>query len=483
MRKHLSVFNFLKYPKEDLFKYLVGLLIVFIPLYPKFPFILVPGSYVSVRLEDFVILACVFLWFLISIKTIDIKKPIGALRSVFEDKITFSFVIFWLVGALSLAAAILITKSVSPSTGILHLFRRFEYMILFFVGYSALRNKKNLMFFLNIFILTFVVAFSVGFLQKYFSFPVITTQNAEYSSGVALRFMPGAHLVSTFAGHYDLSLYILLISSILIGILFVREKSELSSIQKRNNFLLILILCSGMWLLALAASRTIFVSYILSICLLLFWLRKYLIMFLFVVFSFLVLSFSTNLIERYTRIFEVVFPQVQHIKDSILYNPKIIFEVNAASESATLIDTTPAPTAVPVFEDRSTNIRLNASWPRAIRAFTKNPLLGTGYSSITLATDNDFLRLLGEVGILGFLSFITILVVIIKVLIRYVRNEKNNTVEKLFVMGYLCALPGLLLTAVFIDIFEASKFATIFWLISGFCVSIAFRKKINEDIS
>ena len=74
------------------------------------------------------------------------------------------------------------------------------------------------------------------------------------------------------------------------------------------------------------------------------------------------------------------------------------------------LENTPIPTeeSQPVFEDRSVSIRLNVEWPRAIRAFSKNPLLGTGYSSITLATDNDFLRLLGEVGLVGALAFFLI---------------------------------------------------------------------------
>jgi len=112
------------------------------------------------------------------------------------------------------------------------------------------------------------------------------------------------------------------------------------------------------------------------------------------------------------------------------------------------------PTPAPVFEDRSTSIRLNVEWPRALRAFKKNPLLGTGYSSITLATDNDFLRLLGEIGILGFLSFILIFSSIFNLARKMISKLfKLNGVEKAFVVSFVGGLIGILLNAIFIDIF------------------------------
>ena len=61
---------------------------------------------------------------------------------------------------------------------------------------------------------------------------------------------------------------------------------------------------------------------------------------------------------------------------------------------------------------RSGEIRFNVEWPRAITAFSKNPLLGTGPGSITLATDNDYLRSLGESGLLGFITFAFILLLV-----------------------------------------------------------------------
>ena len=134
---------------------------------------------------------------------------------------------------------------------------------------------------------------------------------------------------------------------------------------------------------------------------------------------------------------------------------------------------TPTPTPVPIFEDRSTSIRVNVEWPRAIRALSKNPLLGTGYSSITLATDNDFLRLLGEVGLLGFFAFGLIFVRLAKIIIRKFPVGKNfNGVELGFVAGVVGAVPAIFINALLLDVFEASKFAIIFWLIIGMLIAV-----------
>ena len=137
---------------------------------------------------------------------------------------------------------------------------------------------------------------------------------------------------------------------------------------------------------------------------------------------------------------------------------KIIRDVNTVPDAL-------KPTEV--LEDRSLNIRLKASWPKALRALAKNPILGTGYSSVGLAVDNDYLRVLAETGILGMAAFG---LVFIRLLKSWIPSKSP------FVWAMICVTGGLLLNAVFIDIFEASKIATIFWLIAG--VTQKFRELV-----
>jgi hypothetical protein len=138
-----------------------------------------------------------------------------------------------------------------------------------------------------------------------------------------------------------------------------------------------------------------------------------------------------------------------------------------ASESSKAVDTVPdALKSQPVPEDRSFNIRLQAEWPRAVRAFFKNPVLGTGFSSIGLATDNEYLRTLAETGLLGFLAFILIFTRFFKTSMPWVATY-TPSVESAYIVATSCFVISLLFGAVFIDYFAASKIAMMAWILMG----------------
>ena len=449
---------------KRLLKYGMAALLAAIPLYPKFPAIRIPGTYVSVRLEDF-LMAAVAILFLIAF--------LPEMKRLFAKKIERSVAILLGVGLISLLSGILITQTVVPHIGLLHWMRRIEYFIPFFLGLLYFRDKKEktLEFFLKVLMIVLVVAFLYGLGQKYLSWPVIITQNEEYSKGVALRWIPGSHINSTFAGHYDLATFLVLLLPIFVSLFFVVKKIT-------ARILLLVVIFSGLWLLANAVSRISIVSYLLGVTLALVLIKKIKAIPIVILVSLIVFSFSSDLLARYTRIIEVTSKKILSTRQ-INISPSFIYaqETEIPKKRAA----TPTPTPQPVFEDRSTSIRLNVEWPRAIRAFMKNPLLGTGYSSITLATDNDFLRLLGEVGLLGFLAFWLLFARIFHSLSKILPVTKYyQGVSLAFMGGLMGALPGVFLNAFFIDVFEASKFATIFWLLMGIAVAMA-RKNINED--
>lgn len=122
----------------------------------------------------------------------------------------------------------------------------------------------------------------------------------------------------------------------------------------------------------------------------------------------------------------------------------------------------------------SVAIRLDALWPRAIAGFKRNPLLGTGYSTLTKAyvdeftyaesSDNDYLRMLGETGLLGTLSFFAIIATIIYVSWRIYRLS-SNSFDQTLAVGTIGATVGLLVNATYIDIFESSKVVYTLWIL------------------
>jgi O-antigen ligase len=420
-------------------KYLVAAIILAIPLYPKFPFITVPGTYVSIRLEDFLIAIVAIVW---------VVTVIPIIGKFIKNDINRAIMLFFMAGIISVLFAALVTNTITLQIGILHWARRIEYMLMFFVGVAAIYDRKNLKFYISCLGVVIVYAFVYGVAQKYFGLPIITTQNSEYSKGIALLYRPGGHLVSTFAGHYDLASLLIVLLPIFIG-MFAFVKSS-----KIVRFLVLLIVLCGLWLLVNTASRISIASYFISATISLIILRKYLYILLLGFVSFLFVAFSTSLISRYMEILTVTLNKLGNI---------LVPEVSAQEAG--------------VIEDRSTSIRLNVEWPRALRALTKNPLLGTGFSSITLATDNDYLRMLGEMGILGFTAFILIFIRIWRRFIGVIiKLGKDKTLENAFIAGMIGAQFGVAINAIFIDIFEASKFAIIYWLLMGITIGLIAHK-------
>lgn len=427
---------------ETLFKYLIAALLIFVPLYPKFPLINIEGTYVAIRVEDF-ILAVVF--------ALAVTRIVPKLKAFVKDEVVRSILLFLLVGVVSLVSGAFLTETLILNVGVLHFLRRIEYFapFLLVLAFFPTGKGKSLEFFIKVLMLVVFASFIYGLGQRYLEFPVIITQNQEYSKGIALRWLPGSHINSTFAGHYDLASFMVLILPVFISLFFTYK-------DKLTKIALAVVALSGFWLLINSISRISFLSYLIAVFTALVLMKKFKAAVVVVLISIILSAFSPGLFARYKRLIDVAI------------------EVKAQVSEVTLKDQA-------VFEDRSSSIRFNVEWPRAARAFLKNPLLGTGYSSIDLATDNDYLRLLGEVGFLGFSAFMLLLFNVAKVLAKiWVTPKGLAATETAFVAGMAGGFVGVLINAVFIDVFEASKFAIIFWLLIGLAVSIV-RKRLNEQ--
>lgn len=446
-------------------KYLLGAVLIFVPLFLKFPLFAIPGTYVAIRFED-------LLLFILGLFTF--IKAIGSFKTFIKDELTLAFLLFFGINLISLISGIFVTKTVDMHIGLLNYLRRAEYLIPFFAILTLFNPKElknNLDYYIKILLLVVVVAFIYGLGQRYLAFPIIITQNDTYAKGVALRWTPGSHISSTFAGHYDLAAFMVLVLPMFITLFFIIK-------EKWNRFWLFLTVAGGLWLLVNSLSRISQVSYLGAVSVSLIIARKFKALAIIIVVSLILIGASSSLDARFGRVIDVFY---QKIKSMTLFL-KSDFNVYAETALPPLRVNlkTPTPSPMPVFEDRSTSIRLNVEWPRAIRAFEINPLLGTGYSSITLATDNDFLRMLGETGLLGFLAFTLVFVRIGKLFVKSFSNQNQfSPFEFSFIVGVFAAIIGTFISAFFIDLFEASKFATIFWFLTGYSVCL-IRTRLNE---
>ncbi len=499
LKRHTS--KLWQYLKKNLnpIKVIFIVLLVFIPLYPKFPFMGVIGTYVAIRIEDFLVLGAILIWGLIQFRQ---GLPI------LKEKILILFGLYWLVGIISLVSALLISDLIEPKIAFLHFFRRIEYMSLFFIAYEAMKNISFWEPLITI-LVTSTLVFAYGIGQKYFGLPVVSTMNEEFSKGILLYLDQWTRISSTFAGHYDLAVWVSFLLSLFPALIIL---------AKRNWQKFLLFICFGLnfYLLILTASRVSFAAYLIGISITTIFLKKIFWLPLILGIS-LFFGFSSK--ELNARLQDVVQPVAIRVEQIGLSQQSAFLKQTVSdkllkpmpyqpSPTPTLIPTTPSPKKTPVPDKliapeasptpvlttitreirtwptpeeakvaaaRSSRIRFEIEWPRAARAFLKNPLLGTGFSSLGLATDNDYLRILGETGILGFLTFSLIIIFLIRKVGETIKWGDGD--RKIITIGLLGGLVSFLANAIFIDVFEASKVAFYFWLWMGIMFRINSKLK------
>ena len=430
----------------------------------------------AIRLEDLVIGLTVSIWGIYLCLS-------DQLRNFLNDKLNQAILLFFFIGAVSTFSAAFLTHSASLHLSILHLLRRVEFMILLPIVSSIVTNKKRLLWTLGILFLTVLTANIYALGQEYLDFPVISTTNSEFSKGLILRLTPGARVNSTFAGHYDLAVFLAMTITILTALFFAAGRTLKIGIIAMGTI--------SLFVLILTAARLSFVAAFIGIIVSLLLTKKRKYVLLIIVGIALILIYPSQLQERLISTITVNLlsqgqryvsqTQDQNIRSKINI-PTLAIKTSSnsaltstfASHSATTAsDIAPGEpidtTQLGVY--RSFEIRYKIEWPRAINAFVKNPFLGTGYSSIDIATDNDFLRSLGEVGMLGTAAFILVIIEASKRIYISLKNE--NKFLRYFSAGILSMLVAFLVNGSFIDVFEASKVASLFWMMLGLSLGVS----------
>jgi len=248
--------SLLNYLDNNIILLLSGFLLAFIPLFPKIPLFSPIEEYiVRVRLEDIFVLITVIIWFVQVL-----RKKITINPTFF--KLIFSYGI---IGFLSVFSAIFITKTVPLENihiakTVLHYLRYLEYFSLFFILYSAIKSKEDIKKIFNVIFLTIFAVVIYGFGQRYYYWPVYSTMNREFSKGITLYLTEHARVQSTFAGHYDLGAWLVVILPLLLTIAFKTKNKVLKVISHLAHW-------GGLWLLIESAARSSFAAYIVAVTL------------------------------------------------------------------------------------------------------------------------------------------------------------------------------------------------------------------------
>ncbi|MFH0773314.1 MAG: hypothetical protein V1922_03305 [bacterium] len=484
---------------NNIIKILLVGYIFFIPLFPKLPFKMVDYTYIAIRLED-IFVALVYLVFFIQL----LRKKV-----TLNTTYLVLFILFWIATFISFLLGFFVQHTVViKNVGFLNALRRIEYMSIFFVFASTVKSRKDVVFYLRLILSTIVIVTIYGLGQKYLGWPAVQTMNPEYAKGYILVLDSWARISSTFGGHYDLAAFLIFFMPLLLALTVKVNKWY---------YLLFLLALSN---IALTASRVSYVAYVLSSFPFILYFRKWKLLILTVIATVGLTLLSNNLTQRINRTFQTkqIFidkttgqttvprrlqPDDLPIGDYIIdksgansravdvstidINTKDAREVklnllddirNEAKKTGRVLTTEEENKLVndafnnmkvvsAVIPDISIATRLQVEWPRAIKAFLKYPIFGKGPSSITEATDNDYLRWLGEFGLVGTMLFVIILG---KLFLTIFFAASKNIQDKTILFGVLAGFFGLLINATMIDIFEASKVAFIFWMIMGMTV-------------
>ena len=483
--------NWFKKLDENLVKTLLIGFIFFVPLWPKLPFKMINYTYIAIRLDDIylAILAFVFAFQLLR-KKVTLNKKFILPFALFFISVFASFI--W--------NAYVVKNMQLPHLGLLHSLRRVEYMIMFFIASSVIKTKKDFWQIISYFFISVFLVILYGLGQKFLNFPAVQTMNPEYAKGYILYLTPDSRISATFGGHYDLAIYLVMAIPLILSFYFA----------KKNNMFLYLFV-GALLILLYTSSRSSFIAYLIATVGFLLFIRKFKFLILVLILTAGLMFTTGEITKRFLKTFQVrrilvddrtgavyigqtittkelpagsfyvkLKDQTKNSDDNLnTFRNKIVQEkVNEATNSGVLtVGNTDQYVATlsanlrpvnTVVSDISMATRFQVEWPRAINAFKKNPLLGTGPSSITEATDGDYFRWIGEVGLLGTITFLNILFLILKTI--FVSIKKLSFEEKLIGYGFIFGFFALFINASYIDAFEASKVAYVFWTLAGLYV-------------
>src|SRR3990167_4785740 len=526
----------LKWIGSNIFFIITLFLIAFIPLYPKLPILDVEHTWVYVRVEDFLIVLVAILWItFFLLKKVSLKTPL-----------TLPIILFWIAGGLSTLHGVLLIfptlSDVFPNVAFLSILRRIEYISLFFVAYAGMKEKKFVPYIVATLVIVLLLVVGYGMGQKFFGFPAFLTMNEEFAKGVPIQLSELSRVPSTFAGHYDLAAYLVLVIPLLVSLAFGFKNIIF-------KFFLLITASSGFVLLFFTVSRVSFFVLLFSLLILLILQKKKIIIISLLVLTFVLLIFSPTLLQRFNSTISEVnvlvnaktggaIGQVKEVP-AAYFKEKIVENLTATGSAAVPFQLIP-PIASLVIEansstgenlpqgtsyvnlplspiikkvdmyffqkltsksgveseeisafygdylikkakayDLSFTTRFQGEWPKTFEAFKRNIFLVSGYGSVSLAFSNNYLCILGESGLFGLISFISIFIIAV-IYIKKLLPKVDSGITRSFIFGFIAGSFGLALNAFLIDVFEASKIAFSYWLLMGVVIGSLYLYEKEE---
>ena len=361
------------------------------------------GRGVSLRLEDFLLVVIGFSWFAKNA----IHKELGLVLKTPLNKP----ILFYMLACIVSTGFGIMAGRVDPKTGFFFVLKYFEYMIVFFMIINHVENLEQVNRFLWCLFITCFIVSIIGMLQ----IPLGGRVSAPFEGEVGEP--------NTFGG------YLVFMGAIVAGFLSKAEKLK-------TKQLLIVLLIAIIPPFLFTQSRASYLAFIPA-C--------------------LVLGLMSERRAIFVGLFLVALVLSPLFMPAAVKN-RILFTFTQREHRGQHV------TLGNVRLDTSTSARLR-SWKYALKAWTKQPVLGygvTGYGFL----DAQFPRVLAETGIIGLLAFIFLLYSIFKLTITNLKELKTPYLKGLTI-GFLAGYTGLLFHAIGANTFIIVRIMEPFWFFAG----------------
>lgn len=456
-------------------------LLSFLLLMPKLRFIPVSGTYVNIRVEDFVVALIYGLW------------GVGWLMGRFSLRKVFNYqpvLIFLVYGGIITFLGITVFGTVKePHLGVLHWLRRVEYFGIYFLAATSLKRER-LKEYLYVLLSIGIITWFYAVLQWQNVVPGAHTLN---KSGKLEAYSQIGYVISTFAAHYDYGAFLILMVALSIWGYFSHR-------NRRAKLFFVFWAFAFWWMSRLVYGRAAYLGMLLAAGLM---LGVKLSPWAFLPSYEVLRTFDRYFGGRFSRYsynfrFDILpgrplrpTPTVPSPTPSTVESAVTTGSDKFTSTAKPALTPHPGPTQaqsqfkeqldalvtkwsdslnsvigrVDVKLDPSANIRLR-EWPDALAKVGYHFFWGGGYYTAGLGTDNDYVRHLVEVGVIGSALFFLIIFDFMRVMWRNFKAQLDPW-AKHFHLAMLVFVIGLLVEAVFIDIFASSKIAFTFWFLMG----------------
>ncbi len=427
------------------------LILGFVLMFPKFNLINVPGTYIGIRAEDFMIALFLLVVFVKEMRKE--KKDRITTKNASLRKISQVFSVFFILTVISTIFGA-INGYINVAHGLLFCIRNLEYFLFIIVGimFGKKYGKEDKLFHFIVWCLLIHVA--IGFLQ-YFGVLGALKDGAMVTSR-------GSRVWSTFNGPYEFSGFLTMVAPVCLymflegkkvffyGVAVLAALAGVLLSQSRSSLIVLAVLIG--WLIARdflkmakygKERKALARNVILILCMAVVTVT---------------LAQGNTLMNRFASI---------KTSDIVESTKGAIEEVESTTESG---GKPPSTNVSAQAGDTSYNIRIR-KWIALFNDFMESPVIGCGPSAASEAADGNYVRLLAESGVLG----LTLWLVFIATILKNLDKKKKTT----YIMVVYSTM-ALLMTAVFIDIFIASKIMMLYYILVGYNISGADEKKRIE---